>query len=168
MTALWPKDSLTFTFHLLFSYSMLNWTTFVKEVFVSVFSLESDEMTALWPNGSLTFTFYLKFSNSIPNWATFVNPLCTGGGPKDPQLSKSLNALKLVHKNCWNVFDFSYIDLKKISIQKFWNFFWGGVPPFRPLKLRCLQKWAPQNRLWPHFFIAESFSTLKMGMFAKN
>ena len=50
-----------------------------------------------------------------------VNPLCTGGGggPKDPQLSKSLNALKWVHKNCWNVFDFSYIDLKKISNQKF-------------------------------------------------
>ena len=42
-----------------------------------------------------------------------------GGGSKDPQLSKSLNALKWVHKNCWNVFDFSYIDLKKISNQKF-------------------------------------------------
>ena len=46
--------------------------------------------------------------------------LCAlGGGPKDPQLSKSLNALKWVHKNGWNVFDFSYIDLKKISNQKF-------------------------------------------------
>ena len=42
-----------------------------------------------------------------------------GGGPKDPQLSESLNALKWVHKNGWNVFDFSYIDLKKISNQKF-------------------------------------------------
>ena len=42
-----------------------------------------------------------------------------GGGPKDPQLSKLLNALKWVHKNGWNVFDFSYIDLKKISNQKF-------------------------------------------------
>ena len=33
-----------------------NWTTFVKEVFVLVFSLKSDEMTALLPNDSLTFT----------------------------------------------------------------------------------------------------------------
>ena len=50
----------------------------------------------------------------------FPLTLCAmGGGPKDPQLSKSLNALKWVHKNCWNVFDFSYIDLKKISNQKF-------------------------------------------------
>ena len=40
--------------------------------------------------------------------------------------------------------------------------------PFWPLKVRCLQKWAPQHCLWPHFFCAESFSTLKMGMFAKN
>ena len=48
------------------------------------------------------------------------NPLSPGGrGPKDPQLSKSLNALKWVHKNGWNVFDFSFIDLKKISNQKF-------------------------------------------------
>ena len=57
--------------------------------------------------------------NTISHISLF-NPLCTwGGGPKDPQLSKSLNALKGVHKNCWNVFDFSYIDLKKISNQKF-------------------------------------------------
>ena len=72
MTALWPNDSLAFTFYLIFSNSIQNWTTFVKEVFDSVFSLESDEMTALCPNNSLTFTFYVTFSKSIPNWTTFV------------------------------------------------------------------------------------------------
>ena len=72
MTALWPNDSLTFTFYLKFSNSIPNWTTFVKEVFVSVFSLESDKMTALWPNESLTFTFYETCSTSIPDWTTFV------------------------------------------------------------------------------------------------
>ena len=72
MTALWPNDSLTFTFYETFSNSIPYWTTFVKEVFDSKFSLESDEMTALWPNNSLTFTFYVTFSNSIPIWTTFV------------------------------------------------------------------------------------------------
>ena len=72
MTALWQNDSLTFTFYVKISNSILNWATFVKEVFDSMFSLESDEMTALWPNDSLTFTFYVIISNSIPNWATFV------------------------------------------------------------------------------------------------
>ena len=43
-----------------------------KKFFVSVFSLESDEMTALWPNESLTFTFYETCSTSIPDWTTFV------------------------------------------------------------------------------------------------
>ena len=33
MTALWPNDSLTFTFYATFSNSIPNWTTFVKEVF---------------------------------------------------------------------------------------------------------------------------------------
>ena len=35
-----------------------------------------------------------------------------GGGPKDPQVSISPNALKWLLKSRWNVFDFSYIDLK--------------------------------------------------------
>ena len=47
MTTLWPDESLTFTFYLTFSNSKPNWTTFVKEVFDSVFRLESDERTAL-------------------------------------------------------------------------------------------------------------------------
>ena len=33
ITAMWPNDSLTFTFYVTFSKSMQNWTTFVKEVF---------------------------------------------------------------------------------------------------------------------------------------
>ena len=49
----------------------------------------------------------------------YLNPLSPGGGPKDPQLSKSPNALKLVFKSGWNVFDFSYIDFMKLSNQKF-------------------------------------------------
>ena len=79
MTALWPNDTLTFTFYVRFSNSIPNWSNFVKEVFDSMLSLESIEMTALGPNGSLTFTFYLKFSNSIPNWTTFVKEVfCFG------------------------------------------------------------------------------------------
>ena len=69
MTAFWPNDSVTFTFHVTFSKMIPNWPTFVKEVFDSIFSLEGDEMTALWPNDSLMF--YETFSNSIPNWTTF-------------------------------------------------------------------------------------------------
>ena len=72
MTSLWPNDSLTFTFDVTFSKSKQNWTTFVKQVFVSMFSLEKDEMTAWWPNDSLFFTFDEEFSNSVPNWRTFV------------------------------------------------------------------------------------------------
>ena len=75
MTALWPNDSLTFTFHVRFSKSIPNRTTFVKEVFDSRLSKESDEMTALWPNNSSTFTFYETFSNSTPNWTTFKKEL---------------------------------------------------------------------------------------------
>ena len=75
MTALGPNDSLTFTFYVTFSYSIPYWTTFVKEVFDSMFSLESDEMIALWPNDSLTFTFYVTFLKSIPNWTTFVKEI---------------------------------------------------------------------------------------------
>ena len=33
MTALWPNDSLTFTFYAKISKSIPNWATFVKEVF---------------------------------------------------------------------------------------------------------------------------------------
>ena len=72
MTVLWPNDSLTFNFYVIFSIIIPNWTTFVKELFVSVFSLESDKMTALWANDSLTFTFYLTLLYIIPNWTTFV------------------------------------------------------------------------------------------------
>ena len=75
MTALWASDFLTFTFDEIISKSIPNWATFVKEVFDSMFSLESDEMTALWPNDSLTFTFYLTFSYSMPNWTTFVKEI---------------------------------------------------------------------------------------------
>ena len=75
MTALGPSESLTLTFYVTFTKSILKWITFVKEVFDSMFSLESDEMTALWPNDSLTFTFNVKISNSIPNWATFVQKM---------------------------------------------------------------------------------------------
>ena len=42
MTALWPN----FTCYVTFSKSIPNWTTFVKEVFDLMFSLERDEMTA--------------------------------------------------------------------------------------------------------------------------
>ena len=79
MTALWPNDSLTFTFYVAFSNSIPNWASFENKRFDSIFSLENDEMTALWPNDSITFTFYLKFSNSIPNWMTFVKEVfCFG------------------------------------------------------------------------------------------
>ena len=47
MTGLWPNDRLTFTFSLIFSNSIRNWATFGKEVFDSMFGLESNEMTAL-------------------------------------------------------------------------------------------------------------------------
>ena len=33
MAALWPYDSLTFTFYVIISNSIPNWATFVKEVF---------------------------------------------------------------------------------------------------------------------------------------
>ena len=47
MTALWPNDRLTFTFYVIFSISKPNWTTFGKNYFYSMLSLESEEMTAL-------------------------------------------------------------------------------------------------------------------------
>ena len=57
MTALWPNDSLTFTFYGKFSNSIPNRATFVKEGFDFIYSLEGDKMAALWPNDSLTFAF---------------------------------------------------------------------------------------------------------------
>ena len=72
ITGFWPNDSLTFTFYAIIPNSILNWATFVKEVFDSMFSLECDKMTALWQNDSLTFTLYATFSFSITNWTTFV------------------------------------------------------------------------------------------------
>ena len=33
ITALWQNDSLPFTLYVIFSNGILNWTTFVKEVF---------------------------------------------------------------------------------------------------------------------------------------
>ena len=42
MTALWPNGSLTFTFYEIFSNSIPKWTTFAKEVFYSMISLEGD------------------------------------------------------------------------------------------------------------------------------
>ena len=59
ISALWPNDSLTFTFYVIVSNSMPNWATFVKEVFDLMNGLESDKMTALWRNYSLTFTFQI-------------------------------------------------------------------------------------------------------------
>ena len=84
-----------------------------------------------------------------------------GGGPKDPQLSKSSNALKLVFKRDWNVFYFPFIDFMKFSNQKIWNFFWGGYPYFVS-KIEC-----PSTAYDPTFR-AKSFSILKMWMFAKK
>ena len=42
------------------------------------------------------------------------------GGPRDPKLRKSLNALKWkwVFKNGWNMFNFSNIDFKKLNNKK--------------------------------------------------
>ena len=51
--------------------------------------------------------------------------------------------------------------------QKFWKNFWG-VPPFWPLKVRCLQKWAPQHRLWPHFFLCRILFYSKNGDVCKK
>ena len=46
MTSYLPNHSVTFTFYVIISNSIPNWATFVKEVFYSMSSLESDEMTA--------------------------------------------------------------------------------------------------------------------------
>ena len=72
MSALWPTDSLTFTFYVIFSNRIPNWATFVKEVFDSMFGLGIDKMTALRRNDISPFTSYVTFSNITPNWTTFV------------------------------------------------------------------------------------------------
>ena len=46
--------------------SIPKWTTFVKVVFDSMISLQSDKMNAFWLNDSLNFTFYETLYNSIP------------------------------------------------------------------------------------------------------
>ena len=72
MIALWPNDSLTFTFYMTFSNSIPNWSTIVKEVFDSMFGLRIEKMTAFRQNDILPFTFYFTISNIKPNWTTFV------------------------------------------------------------------------------------------------
>ena len=72
MTALWPNNSLTFTFYMTFSNSIPDFTKYVKEVFDPIFTFESDKMTALQPNDNVAFTFYLTFSKSISIWAYLV------------------------------------------------------------------------------------------------
>ena len=46
------NDCITFPFYVTISNSILNWTTFVKEIFDLMLSSESDKMTGLWPNDS--------------------------------------------------------------------------------------------------------------------
>ena len=46
-TALWPTYSSTFTFYETLQNNTPNWTTFLKELFESMLSLEGDKMTAL-------------------------------------------------------------------------------------------------------------------------
>ena len=48
-----------------------------------------------------------------------------GVGPKGPQLSKLLKALKWAFKSGRNVLELSNIDFKKVSYQNF-DFFIGG------------------------------------------
>ena len=47
MTALWPDDSLTFTFYVAFSYSIPNWTTFVQDFFDLILISEIDQKITL-------------------------------------------------------------------------------------------------------------------------
>ena len=49
MIAFWANENLTLTFYVIISYCIPNITTLAKEVFDSMFGLESDEMTALQP-----------------------------------------------------------------------------------------------------------------------
>ena len=72
ITALWPNDSLSFTFSETFSNSIRNWSMSVKKFFDLMISLESDEMTSFWPGDIWIFPIYDTFSYCIPNWTTFV------------------------------------------------------------------------------------------------
>jgi len=74
-----------------------------------------------------------------------------GGGPKDPQLGKSLNDLYWVLKSSLYVFDFSYISIEKIIYEKSWNFF-GGYPHFEPLKGGATKNEHPSTAYDPTFF----------------
>ena len=80
------------------------------------------------PTSGRYYTFYtlkemfyhtLHFVESLYVWNMFKY----WGGPKDPQLSKLLNALKWVFKSDQNVFDVSSDDFRKIFDQTFWIFF---------------------------------------------
>ena len=77
-----------------------------------------------------------KTSTSSVSHKIDYQPWGVGPNSKDPQLSKSLNALKLVVKSDWNVFDFSNDDFKEILNKKFLH-----------LEVRCLKKLAPQHCL---------------------
>ena len=52
IVALWPNDSLTSAFYVIFSKIIPNLTTFEKEYFWFDAYLKSDKMTAIWPNDS--------------------------------------------------------------------------------------------------------------------
>ena len=49
MIAFWANKNLTFTFYMIISNSIPNITIFAREVFDSMFGLESDKKTALQP-----------------------------------------------------------------------------------------------------------------------
>ena len=89
-------------------------------------------------------------------FALFLTLCHPGGGPKDPQLSKSPNALKLVFKSGWNVFDFSYIDFMKLFNQKF-EIFFGGYPHFGPSKCGVSKNEHPSTAYDPTFFVQNPF-----------
>ena len=68
MTALWPNDSLTFTFYVIISKSLPNWATFVKEVFwfgVYFSSWRNDCFVTKW---QLNFHFLLYFVLIFQLW----------------------------------------------------------------------------------------------------
>ena len=70
-----------------------------------------------------------------------------GGGPKAQRLSRLPIALKWGLKAAGIWLTFQTLTFRK-SLTKnieLFLFFW-------PLKVRCLQNWAPQQCLWPQFF----------------
>ena len=72
ITALWPNDSLTFTFMKHFQIASQTEHFFKKTFFYLMINLERDKMKAFWPNDSLSFILYETFSSSIPKLTTFV------------------------------------------------------------------------------------------------